>query len=1177
MQKRINFTGWAEGPERETRMQSYSRHFPIFNMPSFTATGKSTRTTATGPAETMLAQMQAIHSGGSMRIVEPATKAEGWIIGLGSGATDVRGLRLGGLDVTSAVATWPGYGEAVSAALSATEKATGTGSSNANFYVSVLDSRYIEGGRLESVRITPRTGAIPGGRKYLLVRQQPEGGGADWTAWPQVGRSDAAVVQAAGEVGVWTFTDCRVEAGRPLALVAELDGENGEPGVGSRVRPRDADDQWSEVEWNGMAGQNVPELTLCYRGTAALSSGMSLASAGEVSMPVVTLTADTTGPQGNTIGLTLGKNPSGELVSGPTLDGGALSAGARARVEVSAGPPADSGLILYAGESLSLPYAPGANAQQAIGMIYHDHVGGTWDTEELTVEIGGVEVHGGGQGIVGNINAMHLGVTASAPSLMEGTIMLVADVAGEWGNRLEISAEHTGEAYAVAASPTLQGGADAGMRPAAAAWGWIGADGDAGLDWEDYGTMTVNGIAIVPEEGEALYQALNRYSLTGKLGNSGLIAEPRLMDEEGNYRMYLHACVPGAAGNDIVVGWVMTGPYAGHEANGPMREGADAEVDAARSVGEVLDAAAAFFDRLPSVRVEVADATGSGTLKVGGRTTYVGSGAACPASGYFIPVPDAAGASGTLKLVRGDEVLFEHEFAGQDHGWTIAEVKAALEADENWPCTILDEESEIDFEAPEVGPSWNDVELVLTGELFMDGGVYHDGMSGGRFDRELPELAALISQSCTLCTATVEGDGLRLRNKVAGDRTAYAYEVSGECFEPDIGELEGSDIELERLGGTSYALVARSEGSAGNSRRVYLSGCLASAAGEYALQGGADNVDRAASGWLRLPNAAARDIGLSVNGVKVVADHAGATAAEWAAAINAAGVGVTAAATTSTDYMMRFQALDGGDAGNGIAVGYVGGSSGGGVYKTLTGGKAAVQELEHSMADGPGDITLQPFDSNSKRGYCWQVTTTVTRRGGMVAEMETEWEEMYYTYPDEEKEEEETEEREKREEEEDDETLGESADNPEIETDTEAVLEPILTHPLAAHYSEEELAACHAYINGASLDSRIRVKGKEKTLRACWPKGALGELILHHVFEYRVPHTVARKEWTGQGGLHEVCTIGSASGLPAAGKNRNWMCVGAGKVRRGQEVVKHESWELSSPGGWNKTLYSGNQ
>lgn len=199
-------------------------------------------------------------------------------------------------------------------------------------------------------------------------------------------------------------------------------------------------------------------------------------------------------------------------------------------------------------------------------------------------------------------------------------------------------------------------------------------------------------------------------------------------------------------------------------------------------------------------------------------------------------MPDAAGASGTLKLVRGDEVLFEHEFAGQDHGWTIAEVKAALEADENWPCTILDEESEIDFEAPEVGPSWNDVELVLTGELFMDGGVYHGGMSGGRFDRELPELAALISQSCTLCTATVEGDGLRLRNKVAGDRTAYAYEVSGECFEPDIGELEGSGIELERQGGASYALVARSEGSAGNSRRVYLSGCLASAAGEYVLQ-----------------------------------------------------------------------------------------------------------------------------------------------------------------------------------------------------------------------------------------------------------------------------------------------------------------------------------------------------
>ena len=106
------------------------------------------------------------------------------------------------------------------------------------------------------------------------------------------------------------------------------------------------------------------------------------------------------------------------------------------------------------------------------------------------------------------------------------------------------------------------------------------------------------------------------------------------------------------------------------------------------------------------------------------------------ALGYFIPVPAETQLGGTLKLMRGEEVIYSHEFAADEEGepWTVASVKAELEADADWPCTILDEEAEIDFQAPVIGESWNDVELVLEGDLFEAGGggtVYHGGMEGG--------------------------------------------------------------------------------------------------------------------------------------------------------------------------------------------------------------------------------------------------------------------------------------------------------------------------------------------------------------------------------------------------------------------------------------------------------------
>lgn len=129
------------------------------------------------------------------------------------------------------------------------------------------------------------------------------------------------------------------------------------------------------------------------------------------------------------------------------------------------------------------------------------------------------------------------------------------------------------------------------------------------------------------------------------------------------------------------------------------------------------------------------DATEACTLTIGEWSKEWEAQPGAYATGYFITVQAETQLGGTLKLMRGEEVIYSHEFAADEEGepWTLASVKAELEADADWPFTILDEESEIDFQAPVIGASWNDVELVLEGDLFDSGygPVYHGGMEGG--------------------------------------------------------------------------------------------------------------------------------------------------------------------------------------------------------------------------------------------------------------------------------------------------------------------------------------------------------------------------------------------------------------------------------------------------------------
>ena len=258
--------------------------------------------------------------------------------------------------------------------------------------------------------------------------------------------------------------------------------------------------------------------------------------------------------------------------------------------------------------------------------------------------------------------------------------------------------------------------------------------------------------------------------------------------------------------------------------------------------------------------------TAGGVLVVGDHTfAAVAEKADAYASGYFlIDLEAETQLGGTLKLMRGEEVVYSHEFAADEEGepWTLDSVKAELEADEDWPCTILDDESEIDFQAPVIGESWNDVELVLEGDLFMNGAVYHGGMEYGSTARTLEE-------ALELAVSTINDDeDSPIRAEVGEDALGnkgidvYALEVgsghdydctqtTGQFFQVSIDwesdgqdartldevaaaiTAEGSDFADEVVvthasGASTLTLTAATAGKAANAIVYTSTGCFGS-------------------------------------------------------------------------------------------------------------------------------------------------------------------------------------------------------------------------------------------------------------------------------------------------------------------------------------------------------------
>ncbi len=244
--------------------------------------------------------------------------------------------------------------------------------------------------------------------------------------------------------------------------------------------------------------------------------------------------------------------------------------------------------------------------------------------------------------------------------------------------------------------------------------------------------------------------------------------------------------------------------------------------------------------------VSIPDATAAGTLTIGEWSREWEAQPGAYATGYFLPIQAETQLGGTLKLMRGEDEVYSHEFAADEEGapWTVASVKAELEADENWPCTILDDDSEIDFQAPVPGASWNDVELVLEGDLFSN--QYYGGMSGGGVgartavdvfndidtDADCPVDVTLDADELGLGftareygvndTISAEGDMFSNWSGMSGGHGDYSVAelvtaIAGEFDDitPAAGETEGT-----------ITLTANEAGADANSITYTASGCL---------------------------------------------------------------------------------------------------------------------------------------------------------------------------------------------------------------------------------------------------------------------------------------------------------------------------------------------------------------
>ena len=141
----------------------------------------------------------------------------------------------------------------------------------------------------------------------------------------------------------------------------------------------------------------------------------------------------------------------------------------------------------------------------------------------------------------------------------------------------------------------------------------------------------------------------------------------------------------------------------------------------------------------------------------------------------------------------------------------------------------------------------------------------------------------------------------------------------------------------------------------------------------------------------------------------------------------------------------------------------------------------------------------------------------------------------------------------------------------------------ILAHPKFAAMDDLERRALKAMIDGQDEYSYLDDESSESGTRRiidCIKSDAARKAfsyISRGVTSYYDVSTETTARWKGRSNKYTAGTVvGTAPGGFSSGPGRNFLCSGTGVEKTGKETWCSASFRMSSAGGWDEYLYSGN-
>ena len=160
---------------------------------------------------------------------------------------------------------------------------------------------------------------------------------------------------------------------------------------------------------------------------------------------------------------------------------------------------------------------------------------------------------------------------------------------------------------------------------------------------------------------------------------------------------------------------------------------------------------------------------------------------------------------------------------------------------------------------------------------------------------------------------------------------------------------------------------------------------------------------------------------------------------------------------------------------------------------------------------------------------------------------------------------------------------GDSRAYPEISVSVENVEEPLLTNPICANLTEDQMCAVNMFCSGSTMGEIVygtsgAPVGTVGSLITTLPAD-VKKLVLAGVTSYYSPKaTITIKYKSSKAALvvgSDGATISdSVPGVKNLSSNRNFLFMGSGVEQASDgSVTVSETYLQSGPGGWNQTLY----